>query len=430
VTYTVPDTAERRKALGFDQLSDPIRALAVTSARDSGDSRLTKPIIQVIGGRPGVTLYAPVYQPGFPLTTVAQRGVALRGFVTAGIVLSDLAARVRGLVPRDADVRVADSGQVLFGPQHQDDPVGSTIRVAGRPWMVSVEARRSSALLAALPVAGLGLVLAALVWLGASLAAGRERELEERRENAERTREQQREIAATLQRALLPRRLPSPPRIDVAARYRPGMEGTEVGGDFYDLFPTGDTWLAVVGDVCGKGAEAAALTALARHTLRAVANLGGPPTLLGRLNDAIRNDSGDMTFATVALCVLELESSTAGVPTTFATGGHPPPLIVHADGSVEPAQTTGPFLGVVEEPSFETWKTELEPGATVLLYTDGVLEARVEGDLFGEERLHDLLVDTAKLPLNDLLGRIEGAVVEFAGGHPQDDIALLALRVT
>ena len=595
LTWIVPDTPERRPALGFDHLSDSLRAEAAANARDTGRARLTRPVIQVLTKRPGVTLYEPVYQPGLPLRSETDRRVALRGYVTAGIALSELARRVRRQLPEDAAVRVADRGQVLFGPKEQDDPVGSKIVVAGRPWMVSVEANRSSATLAALPIAGVGLSLIALVLLGAGFAERRERELDEGRRRAERARErealvvqatevlergrdademfgevarllvpgladcctidvvdgsrlhragiagatpdlqrrleelgapddpssvlaiarddtgqliqkvteetlhiggdaqvekrralnatqaiivplggrsrtlgtivlrmtadsgrtfspddlalarevgrhaglaldnlrlfeQQRGIAGTLQQALLPRSLPSPPGLDVAARYSPGMEGAEVGGDFYDVFATGDSWLAAVGDVCGKGAEAAALTALARHTLRAVSDLGGPATMLGRLNEAIRTETGDMTFATLVLCALDAGTSSPSVHATFASGGHPAPLIVRPDGSVEEARAKGPFVGVLEEPAFELWETDLEPGTTVLLYTDGVTEARAGGDQFGEARLKAVLKVGAGLPLIALLARVEEAVVAFADGSPQDDIALLALR--
>jgi serine phosphatase RsbU (regulator of sigma subunit)/CHASE1-domain containing sensor protein len=598
VTYITPATAERKQAIGFDHLSDRLRGAAAKAARDTGRSRLTRPIRQLIRGGSAVSLYEPVYQPGLPLTTVMERRIALRGFVTGGIALAELATRVRSQLPPDANVRVSDGGSMLFGPREQDDPVGSTIVVAGRPWMISVEAKRSSPFLAALPIAGVGLSLIALVLLGASFAERRERTLREERERAERagerdalvvraadalergleiddmlddlaevlvpeiadvclvdlvegrrlrragiaagtpeleqkvrlvraptdaeevlalaersdgtfssefTRkhlwvssegdpgemerrravgatqwlvvplvarsrtlgtlvlamvaesgrrfgpedaalareiarhaglaldnqrlfEQQRDIAGTLQRALLPRRLPSPPRLDVAARYSPGIEGTEVGGDFYDVFQTDGSWLAVVGDVCGKGAEAAALTALARHTLRAVSDPDGPARALERLDEAIREEAGEMTFATVAVCALDTDGDEGAVRATFATGGHPPPLIARADGTVEEARPSGPFLGVLENPEFEQWETDLEAGATVLLYTDGVIEARADGEQFGDQRLKELFAGGSRLPLGGLLNRIEGAVVKFAHGEPQDDIALLALR--
>ncbi len=581
VTYIVPIDADHRRVIGFDHRSDAVRAHAANAAADEGEARMTRPIVQLVTNRPGVSLYEPVYQPGFPLRTVQERRVALRGFVSGGIALTELARRVRRQLPADTRVRVTDQGQVLFGPKKQDDPVGTTIDIAGRPWMVTVEARKSSPLLAALPIAGLGLVLIALVLLGASYAERRERALDAEREMAERdaereallvrvadalereleldekldelarlvvprvadaclvdviegrrlrragigvvtpdleralravpapsdpdavlvaasgdepepvahlseldqvgesmvvplrgrsepngalvlamssaggrtfspddialTREiavqlglaldnarlfaQQREIAGTLQRALLPHGLPDPPGLDVAALYSPGLEGTEVGGDFYDVYPVGEAWLAVVGDVCGKGAEAAALTALARHTLRAVSELPTLEEMLSRLNVAIRDQTDDMTFATLALCRFAVAADGTGATATIAAAGHPAPLLVTADGTVEAVPAKGPFLGVLDAPKFELWEQHLTPGATILLYTDGVTEARRDSEQFGPDRLAELVRSMAGRPLSEVLARVEAAAIQFAGSGPQDDIAQLAVRV-
>ena len=151
--------------------------------------------------------------------------------------------------------------------------------------------------------------------------------------------EERAKVARTLQRSLLPPALPHVPGVELAARYHAAGEGNEVGGDFYDCFPTGDgDWALVIGDVCGKGAEAAAVTALARYTVRASATLHSdrPQVVLEDLNDAIRREGGtDSRFCTVLY--ISLRPRPDGVKACVATGGHPLPLLMRADGSVETA---------------------------------------------------------------------------------------------
>src|SRR3954452_13517092 len=160
-------------------------------------------------------------------------------------------------------------------------------------------------------------------------------------------------IARTLQQSLLPIELPDIPGIETAARFRPTGEGNEVGGDFYDLFQTGSRgWTVVMGDVCGKGPDAAAVTALARYTLRAAA-LGErlPSRSLGLLNEALLRQRTDRRFCTVAYA--SLEPLAEGARVGFASGGHPLPLVLRANGTVEAVGAPGTLLGVVPDPSFE-----------------------------------------------------------------------------
>ena len=161
-----------------------------------------------------------------------------------------------------------------------------------------------------------------------------------------------REIARTLQDSLLPASLPDVEGLDVAARYVAGGEGVEVGGDFYDLFPVdgGRGWAAVLGDVCGKGTEAAALTALARHTLRAESDEVSPAEVLGRLNRAILREGTDSRFLTATYAWLRHENGAVDV--RLARGGHPPSLLVRADGSVETLCPAGPLLGIMDDIRF------------------------------------------------------------------------------
>jgi serine phosphatase RsbU (regulator of sigma subunit)/PAS domain-containing protein len=235
-------------------------------------------------------------------------------------------------------------------------------------------------------------------------------------------------IAHTLQRALLPETLPSIPGADVQARYRAAGELNEVGGDFYDVFPRTDGWMLVIGDVVGKGARAAGVTALARHTLRASSMGGGAPAdMLRMLHRALRAQSPGADMCTV--CLVEVALSPGRARLTVTLAGHPLPLLVGSDGEVHPVGRPGTLLGVIDPVRVSETAVELAPGETLLLYTDGVLDAgRTEAPL-GEQGLIDLCRTGAGQPLEALLERIEQAALERAGGGLRDDIAVLGLRL-
>jgi serine phosphatase RsbU (regulator of sigma subunit) len=237
--------------------------------------------------------------------------------------------------------------------------------------------------------------------------------------------ERQRDIAAVLQSALVPRVLIDVPGAEVAARHRAGMAGTEVGGDFYDLFEVGGHWMAVVGDVCGKGPEAAALTALARHTVRATARLG-PAGAVARVHEAIQ-DSGEHTYVT--LCCAELRPTPDGIEASVTTAGHPEPWIVGSDGGVRRLEVTGPLVGALASPSYSAQDVRLDPGSLLFICSDGLPEARHNGEFFGDHRLGALLAGLASEPPEAMLERLEREIMSFVGGNPRDDLAMFALRV-
>ena len=240
-------------------------------------------------------------------------------------------------------------------------------------------------------------------------------------------------LAKTLQRSLLPQRIAEIPGVEAAVRYRAAAEGTQVGGDFYDLFPTEEgRWAIVMGDVCGKGARAAALTGLARHTIRSVAMLEGDPrVILARLNDAIMREGEDdraPQFCTVAYATLERDGE--GTRLRVSSGGHPLPLLVRRNGSVEKVGEPGLLLGVFGDPEVTEREIKLAPGEAVLFYTDGVIESRRGGEAFGEERLCEVLASCAGSDADAIVDRVEAAVTGFTSDHRSDDIAVLAIRVT
>jgi PAS domain S-box-containing protein len=235
-------------------------------------------------------------------------------------------------------------------------------------------------------------------------------------------------IARTLQQSLLPAELPDIPGIEAAARFRPMGEGNEVGGDFYDLFETGaHGWTIVMGDVCGKGPDAAAVTALARYTLRAAAMRERLPSRSLRvLNEALLRQRDDRRFCTVAYAYLE--PAEEGIRVGCAIGGHPLPLLLRAGGTVEAVGSPGTLLGVLPDPNFEDSLVSLHPGDSLVFYTDGV-EGRGLDPALDETGLSHLLAACAGEGADAIAARVEEAALTAAGGTPRDDIAVLVLRV-
>jgi PAS domain S-box-containing protein len=236
------------------------------------------------------------------------------------------------------------------------------------------------------------------------------------------------QIASTLQESLLPPELPSIPGLETAARFRPTAEGGVVGGDFYDLFEAaGDRWAVAVGDVCGKGPDAAAVTGLARYTLRAAAMRERTPSRsLEMLNEALLRQRTDLRFCTVTFA--HVEPRARGARITLSSGGHPLPLVLRKDGTVESFGAHGTLLGVVPDPDLIDTETELADGDALVFYTDGVSEARGRNGSLDEERLATLLESCAGLGADEIAARIESKAVEVQEGSPRDDIAVVVLQ--
>jgi serine phosphatase RsbU (regulator of sigma subunit) len=243
--------------------------------------------------------------------------------------------------------------------------------------------------------------------------------------------ERERTIAQTLQRSLRPGALPSVPGLSAAVRFRPAGEGVELGGDFYDLYEAGGgAFAALIGDVQGKGPDAAAVTALARHTLRAGAAYEASPSgVLALLHKALREQRSDGRFCTVAYAHLQLVGGRMQVD--LACGGHPLPLVIHPDGLVEPVGRLGTLLGTDIAPQLFDVSVELAPGDVLLLYTDGVTEVRRRRrEVFGHSELTALLAGCGGLPPNAVADRVEAAVLAASEGRLRDDMAILALGPT
>jgi PAS domain S-box-containing protein len=238
-------------------------------------------------------------------------------------------------------------------------------------------------------------------------------------------------VARTLQAGLLPDRLATAPRLELAVRYHSIADGGEVGGDFYDFFDIpGDRWMVVVGDVAGKGSPAAVLTGLARHTLRAIAPRDETPAaMLGYLNEAMLRQAGPASFCTVVCGTLERVPE--GFRARLASGGHPYPLLVRAGGGVEEVIVRGTLLGVEPDPVHQEVVVLLRPGDTLLLHTDGVEDALGPGrERFGEPRLHAAFGSAAGADAETVAEAVDAAVGAFESGSCRDDRAIVVLRVT
>lgn len=241
---------------------------------------------------------------------------------------------------------------------------------------------------------------------------------------------EQSQIARTLQLSLLPRPLPEIPGARLAARFLPAGDLNEVGGDFYDVFPTAPgAWTAIVGDVSGKGAGAAALTALTRHTLRAAALLGRSPSEnLTLLNRAMQHESDERRFCTVVQADVRAGRD-GGIALRFANGGHPPPLLLRGDGAVTDVDAgRGPLVGVLRDPRYREATLALGRGEVLLLYTDGVTEIRTSDVEFGERHLRTVLADHAGAPAQAIVDAVAQRALELQDGRQRDDIALLAIE--
>lgn len=254
-----------------------------------------------------------------------------------------------------------------------------------------------------------------------------ERELLAARRAAETAAETARHLAETLQRTLLPPSLPGIDGLELGAVYRSAGDGSVVGGDFYDVFELTDgAWGVVLGDVCGKGAEAAVDTALARYTVRAAAmRTRSPSKVLAELHDAMeRSDSRGFCTAVY----LRIRQRDDGTRMSISIGGHHPPLLVGPDGDIHEFGRPGALLGMLGPPRLHDVERLLHPGESVVLYTDGVIEARRDDEFYGEGRLRECLARTRDEPPRTIAEAVRDEAIDFQSGVVRDDIAVLVIQ--
>lgn len=237
----------------------------------------------------------------------------------------------------------------------------------------------------------------------------------------ERAERERAEIAETLQHGLLPSPLPHLPGWSLAAMYRPAGAENEVGGDFYDTFRVPGGWMLVIGDVTGRGAEAASITALARYTLRTAAILTNDPEVaFATLNRALLARGGTALCSVAALALGDDPEQ----PVRLAVAGHLPPLLVDG-GKVTEVTGSDPVLGAFADVDWTVEQTSFEPGQQIVLVTDGIIEAAGGRGRFGEERLRAELAGADNPAL--AVQRLEGALNDFTAGALDDDVAILVL---
>ena len=243
--------------------------------------------------------------------------------------------------------------------------------------------------------------------------------------------EQQRaeNLARTLQRSLSPPSLPRIAGLDVAVHYEP-FAIEEVGGDFYDHFPlvVGRSGF-FLGDVCGKGAEAARITSLARYTIRTAAmHDQGPAAILFDLNAALLMESAEtMQMCTAVYGEVDTSAGPGSATVTLAVAGHPAPLVVRCDGRVETTSAQGTILGAFDDPTFEVCQMQIDPGDAIVLYSDGILDIEADGVRVDEDRIPELLAGASPATAQTLVNRLAG-VLQSPDCHTRDDVAIMVLR--
>lgn len=239
--------------------------------------------------------------------------------------------------------------------------------------------------------------------------------------------ESTRHLARTLQASLLPHAMPEVPGLRISGLYRAAAQGQEVGGDFYDVFAMGESrWGIAIGDVCGKGAEAAALTSLARYTIRALAGQD-PGTVLQMLGEAVMRDPELLPerFLTALFVIAGWDDDTLVIE--LACAGHPPPIVRRREGQIERVRARGPLIGMIPTPRYEVERVALVPGDSVVLYTDGLTDARAPVKMLTEADLGELIAQRPDLSGEELAAYLEHAVT--GGEDPRDDIAVLVIDV-
>jgi len=235
------------------------------------------------------------------------------------------------------------------------------------------------------------------------------------------------EIADSLQASLLPRQLPSVPGVELAAAYVAATEELEVGGDFYDVYRTPGGWGLAIGDVCGKGEEAAAVTAAARHSIRVLAHWNPDPAeVLGQANEIMLAEEFDGRFVTA--CAARLQWREDSLQVRLGSAGHPGPVLIRADGGVTPLRGGGMPLGLFPGAQTAAEEFELRRGDVLFLYTDGVTDARSPEMAYFENRLADELAELAGRSPAEIVSALEALVLEFSRNDLRDDMTMLALR--
>jgi serine phosphatase RsbU (regulator of sigma subunit) len=386
------------------------------------------------------------------LDAVARSMVELFGVDAAAIRMPDERGESLDLrAVHVADAKLADTAPKLLGqPQPMSAPTARRLLRSGQPILLKPgmaagdDAHRflepflaQGSTAAVLPLATPGEILGTLTLLSLDPAKPIDRDTLDTAmtvsghaalaiDNA-RLYQQQKDFAEMMQHSLLPRELPAVPGLDVGHVYESSAR-VDVGGDVYDFLTLDDGRLAIIlGDVTGKGIQAAADMAMAKFSFRALARTHPEPAdFLARANEVIVDEIAAGKFITMLYVLVDPTAGTI----SCASAGHPAARLVDPEGNVTPLAGRGLALGIEPDQEYETEEAELKPGVSVVLYTDGVPEARRDGEMYGEERLDELLRRRASLGPQELAEAILADCRSFAGGELGDDCALVCLRLS
>jgi GAF domain-containing protein len=410
---------ERRARATAEHAEDRLRKLQAVSDAANAASGLDELVERVL---PVVRDAVLADGTSFLLLSDDGRDLRLKGWVGAAEEASEIVEIPRGA---GASGRIAATGRPLvIGEMTPEDVISPALR--GRRSYVGV------------PVRVAGRVVGVLHASSATPGAFQDDDADFLQSIADslaatidRTRlfDQRDRMATALGAALLPMSLPHVPGFEIATMYRPSRFGDEVGGDFYDVFGDGKVWYLAIGDVCGKGPEAAAIMGMTRIALRSLAREDDTrplPEVLELLNGFLLESElmGDR-FCTV--CVVRLSFSDEGTAVTACLGGHPPPLVIREDGSLDSVGKPGSLLGLFEDISLHEAHTELGRGDAIALFTDGLTELSVEHPDEGEAMLGSALITAAGEDAAGIIKTVERALLD-PRGELRDDAALVVAK--
>ncbi len=400
----------------FDRSLDPLQTMR-TIAEVAVPRLAPMCVVDLLGESP----------PGWDTVTVSERPELVESFERLR------AAHPLVLAGESAFVRAIRSREVVLSELSETDPFQPD--VPGARDFIAQSGYRS---LVTIPLVARGRVLGALGFLYPHAASHHDSEhIMLMRDFADRAATAlynanmyvaRTNLARTLQRSLLPETLPVLDQLVLASAYHPVGEGNEVGGDFYDVFTTPlGCWLGV-GDVCGKGPEAAAVTALVRHSIRAFAFVrASPAQVLGAVNEVMLGHSLAQRFATVVLARLDLSANP--IKAVVAAAGHPPPIVLGTGGANECSATPGTMLGVRSGSNVVDLSFELLPGSTLVLYTDGLLDAGAPRRELTSSQLCQVLAEYAAATPQTVVQQLERLALSSGAGRLRDDVAIVAARV-
>ena len=234
-------------------------------------------------------------------------------------------------------------------------------------------------------------------------------------------------IASELQHRLRPRTLPDIDGVRLAASYRPALEHLDIGGDFYDVHGSGDDWLLSLGDVCGKGVEAAVLTDRTRQSVRTAAHFDRRPAAVLAALNTVLHDAGSDRFVTVLCARMRTAASGSHADIEVAAAGHHAPLVLRGNGRVDQLDVSGTAIGLVPGAEYHPVEVRLNRGDAMLMFTDGIDEARGDDGFYGVDRLVAFLPAYAGAAPEVICEAVEQHVLEYLDGRNHDDIAMLAV---